>query len=62
MLKRRRRTIARKFSRLAGLTERERAGRDLLGMPPPPDSGKEPDWKQQKREIRDAPMEKRPGT
>jgi len=56
-----RRAIDHEFPRLAGRTERERAGRDLLAMPPPPGSGKEPDWEQQKREVRDAPMEKWPG-
>jgi hypothetical protein len=55
-----RRAIDHEFPRLAGRTERERAGRDLLAMPPP-GSGKEPDWEQQKREIRDAPMQKWPG-
>ncbi len=29
---------------------RERAGRELLAMTPPP--GPEPDWEQQKRELR----------
>ncbi|MBW8060426.1 MAG: ribbon-helix-helix protein, CopG family [Solirubrobacterales bacterium] len=36
--------------------ERERAGRELLAMPPPP--GPEPDWEEQKREMLDAPMRK----
>ena len=53
-----RRAIDHEFPRLAGRAEREHAGRDLLAMPPPPGSGKELDWEQQKREIRDAPMEK----
>jgi len=56
-----RRAIDHEFPRLAGRTERERAGRDLLAMSPPPGSGEELDWEQQKREIRDAPMEKWPG-
>jgi hypothetical protein len=55
-----RRAIDHEFPRLAGRTERERAGRDLLGMPPPP-AGKEPDWGEQKREIRNAPMKRWPG-
>ena len=55
-----RRAIDHEFPRLAGRTERERAGRDLLSMPPP-GFGKEPDWEQQKREVRDAPMQKWPG-
>jgi len=55
-----RRAIDHEFPRLAGRTERERAGRELLAMAPPPSPGKEPDWGEQKREIRDAPMEKWP--
>lgn len=47
--------------RMRNAAERERAGRDLLAMPPPPGNGAEPDWKEQKREIRDAPMRKWPG-
>ena len=41
--------------------EREQAGRELLTMPPPPGDELEPDWKVQKREILDAPMQKWPG-
>lgn len=44
---------------LAGLwgsdSERERAGRELLEMSPPPGAGPEPDWEEQKREMLDAP-------
>jgi predicted AAA+ superfamily ATPase len=40
---------------IAGLSpkfsERERAGRELLAMPPPPGDGPEPDWEDQKREM-----------
>jgi hypothetical protein len=38
--------------------ERERAGRELLAMPPPPGDGSEPDWEDQKREMLDARMRK----
>lgn len=38
--------------------ERERAGRELLALPPPPGDGPEPDWKDQKREMLDARMRK----
>lgn len=50
---------------LAGLwgpdSERQRAGRELLDLPPPPGEGPEPDWEEQKREMLDAPMRKWPG-
>jgi Ribbon-helix-helix protein, copG family len=39
--------------------ERERAGRELLAMPPPP--GPEPDWEDQKREMLDERIRKWPG-
>ena len=52
-----RRAIDHEFPRLPGRTERERAGQELLSMPSP-SSGREPDWEEQKREIRDAPMQK----
>lgn len=38
--------------------ERERAGRELLALPPPPGDGPEPDWEDQKREMLDARMRK----
>lgn len=38
--------------------ERERAGRELLALPPPPGNGPEPDWEEQKREMLDARMRK----
>jgi len=38
---------------------RERAGRELLALPPPPGDGPEPDWEGQKREMLDARMRKR---
>jgi transcriptional regulator with XRE-family HTH domain len=41
--------------------QREHAGRELLAMPPPPGAGQEPDWQDQKRDLRDAPMRKWPG-
>lgn len=37
---------------------RERAGRELLALPPPPGDGPEPDWEEQKREMLDARMRK----
>jgi hypothetical protein len=54
-----RRAIDHEFPRLGGHADRERAGRELLAMPLP--SGPEPDWEAQKKEIRDAPMQKWPG-
>ena len=51
-----RRAIDHEYSRPTASAERERAGRDLLAMPPPP--GPEPDWEDQKREMLDAPMHK----
>lgn len=56
-----RRAIDREFPRDEGHAERERAGRELLAMPPPPGDGPEPDWQDQKRELLDAPMRKWPG-
>lgn len=38
--------------------ERERAGRELLALPPPPGDGPEVDWEEQKREMLDARMRK----
>jgi hypothetical protein len=43
------------------IARRERAGRELLAMPPPQGEGQEPDWEDQKRELRDAPIRKWPG-
>lgn len=53
-----RRAIDHEFPPAGRDTERERAGRELLAMSPPP--GKEPDWEDQKREMLDAPMRKWP--
>lgn len=36
--------------------DRERAGRELLALPPPPGDGPEPDWEDQKQEMLDARM------
>jgi hypothetical protein len=43
------------------VSERERAGRELLALPPPPGAGPEPDWEDQKREMLDAQLRKWPG-
>jgi hypothetical protein len=51
-----RRAIDHEYPRSSRDTERERAGQELLAMPPPP--GREPDWEDQKREMLDAPMRK----
>jgi hypothetical protein len=56
-----RRAIDHEFSQSSDDAERERAGRELLAMPPPPGDGLEPDWEVQKQEILDAPMRKWPG-
>lgn len=55
-----RRAIDHEFPRAGDHAERERAGRELLAMPPPPGNGSEPDWEDQKRELLDSPMRKRP--
>jgi hypothetical protein len=34
-------------------SNRAAAARQLLAMPPPPGEGMEPDWEEQKREMRD---------
>lgn len=52
-----RRAIDHEFPGAGDHTERERAGRELLAMPPP-GGGPEPDWEDQKREMLDAPMRK----
>lgn len=56
-----RRAIDHEFPGHGRDAERERAGRELLAMPPPPGDGPEPDWEDQKRELLDAPMRKWPG-
>lgn len=56
-----RRAIDHEFPGVGQDAERERAGRELLEMPPPPGEGPEPDWVDQKRELLDAPMRKWPG-
>lgn len=57
-----RRAIDHEFPRIGLRAERERAGRELLAMPAPPGEGPEPDWEDQKRELRDAQLRKWPGT
>jgi hypothetical protein len=56
-----RRAIDHEFPGKGRGAERERAGRELLEMSPPPGDGPEPDWEDQKRELLDAPMRKWPG-
>jgi hypothetical protein len=56
-----RRAIDREFPAVGHRAERERAGRELLAMSPPPGDGPEPSWEDQKREMLDAPMSKWPG-
>jgi hypothetical protein len=56
-----RRAIDHEFPGVGDRTERERAGRELLALPPPPGDGPEPDWEDQKRELRDAQLRKWPG-
>jgi hypothetical protein len=51
-----RRAIDHEFPGVDRQGERERAGEELLAMAPPP--GPEPDWEEQKRAIRDAPLGK----
>ena len=53
-----RRAIDREFPAVDHDAERERAGRELLAMAPPPGEGPEPDWEDQKRELLDAPPRK----
>lgn len=55
-----RRAIDHEFPGKGRDAERERAGRELLEMPPP-GGGPEPDWEDQKRKLLDAPMRKWPG-
>jgi hypothetical protein len=56
-----RRAIDHEFPGAGHDAERERAGRELLAMPPPAGEGLEPDWNEQKREMLDAPADKWPG-
>lgn len=56
-----RRAIDHEFPALGQGEARERAGRALLALAPPPGAGPEPDWEDQKREMLDAPMRKWPG-
>jgi hypothetical protein len=55
-----RRAIDHEFPAQGGQAERERAGRALLEMPPPPSEGSEPNWEDQKRDMLDASMRKWP--
>lgn len=57
-----RRAIDHEFPGIGPHAERERAGRELLAMPPPPGDNPEPDWEDQKREMLDARMRKWPGS
>jgi hypothetical protein len=57
-----RRAIDREFPGAGPEVERERAGRELLAMPPPPGDGPEPNWEDQKREMLDDPTRRWPGT
>jgi len=56
-----RRAIDHEFPATGRVEARERAGRALLSMAPPPGMEPEPDWEDQKREMLDAPMGKWPG-
>ncbi len=56
-----RRAIDHEFPAVGHRAERERAGRELLAMPPPSEQGTEPDWEDQKREMLDAPTHSWPG-
>jgi hypothetical protein len=55
-----RRAIDREFPAVGHQAERERAGRELLAMAPPPEKGAEPNWEDQKREMLDDPMRRWP--
>ncbi len=55
-----RRAIDREFPGPGQEAERERAGRELLAIPPP-GGGPEPDWEDQKQEMLGAPAHKWPG-
>jgi len=56
-----RRAIDHEFPGAGDDAERERAGRELLAMPPPPGEGPEPDWEDQKHEMLNARSDKWPG-
>lgn len=56
-----RRAIDREFPAIGDHVVRERAGRELLALPPPPGEGPELDWDDQKREMLDAPTRRWPG-
>ncbi len=56
-----RRAIDREYPVAGYREERERAGRELLAMSPPPGDGPEPSWEDQKREMLDSPAGKWPG-
>ncbi len=56
-----RRAIDHEFPGAGRGAERERAGRELLAMPPPPGAGPEPDWEDRKQEMLDARADKWPG-
>lgn len=56
-----RRAIDHEFPGTGNDVERERAGRELLAMPPPPGEAPEPEWEDQKRDLLDAPAGRWPG-
>jgi hypothetical protein len=56
-----RRAIDHEFPALGQQADRERAGQELLAMPPPPGEGPEPNWEDQKRELRDGRSRRWPG-
>lgn len=56
-----RRAIDREFPGAGPEAERERAGRELLALPPPSGTGPEPGWEDQKREMLDSQTQKWPG-
>ena len=56
-----RRAIDHEYAGAADETERERAGRALLAMPPPPGDGPEPDWEVQKQEMLEERMRRLEG-
>jgi len=56
-----RRAIDHEFPGAGHDAERERAGLELLAMPPPPGEGPEPDWEDQKQEMFNARSDKWPG-
>ncbi len=56
-----RRAIDREFPAHGEQAERERAGRALLEMPPPPGEGPEPAWEDQKQEMLEGRQQRWPG-